>query len=110
MRNLAEDLDEVQTDAEKRWVRRARREAGLGRDDPSVWIAHRYNDRDSVDRSLEAIGGSPGDVIATCEMSVPDEWSGSRQGTGYWIIERLGGEDGTIVLRISCSYDEQEAL
>lgn len=105
MRNLAEDLDECGSDAERRLVRKLRREAGIERSEPSVWTAHEYHDRgEHYDRALVALGRSPGDVLFSSALRAGAY--ADRRGTGYWILERLGGDEGNHVLRIACSLDE----
>lgn len=107
MRNLAEDLDECGSDAERRLVRKLRREAGLERSDQSVWTAYEYHDGGAHhDRALVSLGRSPGDVLLA-SASRAGQYA-DRRGTGYWILERLGGDEGNHVLRISCALDEGE--
>lgn len=107
MKDLAADIEEVDSERDKRWVRKRRRDAGLDRNDASAWHAYRYNDRSDDQGEMVALGGSPGDVIYTAELYASGR-AALRQGTGYWILDRIGGGDGNEVLRVTCSLDEQE--
>ena len=92
MRDLAEDLLEVQTEKAKRWVRGSRRKYGILPSEAATWIAEIAQARPHYDRHLINLGRSPADVILTAEMYAEANSATRRLGIGTWLMEVIGEE------------------
>lgn len=108
MNTLLEDLVEVDGERAKRWVRNTRRDQGIDRDEPSVWVAHVEQAFKGHDDSLlVGMGRSPGDVVHTAELYAEARHAARRLGVGTWILEVDGSEGvGPRYLRVRPRPDE----
>lgn len=105
MRNLKEDLEEVETAKLKAWVRRKRRRAGLVADEPATWFVYVDQRRPHFERAVQYIGRSAGDALYTAQLEA-DINGYHQESTGRWLIERLGleGQDSPYLIVVP-EYD-----
>jgi hypothetical protein len=100
MNTLAEDLLEVGDDKKLRgWVRRARNQAFVGKDEPATWFAYEETPKGKYpgDRDLVTLGRSPGDVLLTCELIASGRYY-DRRGVGRWLIDNDGADSVWLVI------------
>lgn len=114
MRNLAEDLDEMYTEEGKRWVRRARNNAGLLKEEGSAWEAvveaanvgeEFMNAAYANDRHVVTLSRSPGDVMLDA-ASYASARMARQDGFARWTLENLGGGEGHIILKVVAVNDD----
>lgn len=109
MNTLALDLEEVRDGDPRlsRFVRDARRRAGVSPDEPATWFA--YID-DGNDRALVTLGRSPADVILTCCLHAAAR-AYDRRGAGRWLVENRAGEDPpvpSLFLLVEAKHDPDD--
>lgn len=109
MDSLPLDLEEMETQRGRDWVRRRRREAGVFPDEPSTWFAWLETDHpDDPDRALVTLGRSPADVLMGAWLYAVAR-SGTRRGTGRWLLENRAGERadgvGSLYLIVRAEHD-----
>lgn len=111
MRTLTEDRDEMNTDAERRWVARLRREYGIAAHESATWVAQVEGERldtGDTDWAIVELGYSPGDVLWGAEVRA---WNAARRdGLGRWTLEVFGdGVNAPTVLRVRPIWDDVDA-
>ena len=106
MRNLAADKAEMDTEADRRWVTRMRRQHGIRPSEPACWLAYveqEWFDGGS-DRHMVELTRSPGDTLATAACIAGDA---RQNGTGTWTLEVFGdGVTKPKMLRVYPMLDE----
>lgn len=110
MNTLALDLEEVDHEHQRRWVRGHRRAHGIRHDEATCWfvdVETKDLETGKEDRDTKWLGSSPGDALDFAESLGCN--AAHRDGTGRWTLEVFGdGVNAPTILRVYPRLDEQQ--